>query len=100
MASSNRNVAEGFAYYALTSSIYKRWIAKVHEVSFHKKAHGLESSCRSADIFIIAILTRVARQMKLRNVHGTIVKVSTNSTNEAKNDAKTADPLCVHSCRK
>ena len=27
---------------------------------------------------------------------GTIVKASTNSTKEAKNDAKTADALCAH----
>jgi hypothetical protein len=36
MAATNRSVAEGFAYYALTRSIYKRWIAKGHEISFPK----------------------------------------------------------------
>lgn len=36
MVASNRNLAQGFAYYALTRSVYKRWIAKGHEVSFPK----------------------------------------------------------------
>jgi hypothetical protein len=36
MAASNRSIATGFAYYALTKSVYKRWIAKGHEVSFPK----------------------------------------------------------------
>jgi hypothetical protein len=36
MAASNRGLAQGFAYFALSKSIYKRWIAKGHEVSFPK----------------------------------------------------------------
>jgi hypothetical protein len=36
MAASNRSLAQGFAYFALSKSIYKRWIAKGHEVSFPK----------------------------------------------------------------
>jgi hypothetical protein len=36
MAASNRGLAEGFAYFALSKSIYKRWIAKGHEVTFPK----------------------------------------------------------------
>lgn len=35
-AASSRGAAEGFAYYALTKSLYKRWVAKGHEVSFPK----------------------------------------------------------------
>ncbi len=36
MAASNRGLAQGFAYFALSKSIYKRWIAKGHEVTFPK----------------------------------------------------------------
>lgn len=36
MAASNRGLAQGFAYFALSKSVYKRWIAKGHEVSFPK----------------------------------------------------------------
>jgi hypothetical protein len=36
MAASNRGLAQGFAYFAVSKSIYKRWIAKGHEVSFPK----------------------------------------------------------------
>jgi hypothetical protein len=36
MAASNRSLAIGFAYFGLSKSIYKRWIAKGHEVSFPK----------------------------------------------------------------
>ncbi len=36
MAASSRSIAQGFAYYALTRSVYKHWIAKGHEVSFPK----------------------------------------------------------------
>lgn len=32
----DRNMARGFAYYALGKSLYQRWIAKGHEVSFPK----------------------------------------------------------------
>jgi hypothetical protein len=36
MASSNRQFAQGFAYYALAKSVYKRWIAKGNEITFPK----------------------------------------------------------------
>jgi hypothetical protein len=36
MAASNRGLAQGFAYFAVSKSIYKRWIAKGYEVSFPK----------------------------------------------------------------
>jgi hypothetical protein len=36
MAASNRGLAQGFAYFAVSKSIYKRWIAKGHKVSFPK----------------------------------------------------------------
>lgn len=36
MASTNRSVAQGLAYFALAKSIYKRWIAKGSEISFPK----------------------------------------------------------------
>lgn len=36
LAVPNRNVARGFAFYALGKSLYRRWIAKGHEVSFPK----------------------------------------------------------------
>ncbi len=36
MAASNRGLAQSFAYFALSKSIYKRWIAKGHEVTFPK----------------------------------------------------------------
>ena len=34
MASGNRNLASGFAYFALSKSIYRRWIAKGNEAAF------------------------------------------------------------------
>ncbi len=34
MAASDRNVASGFAYYGLAKSVYKRWIARGHDVAF------------------------------------------------------------------
>jgi hypothetical protein len=36
MAASNRALAQGFAYFALSKSVYRRWIAKGHEVTFPK----------------------------------------------------------------
>jgi hypothetical protein len=36
MAASNRTLAQGFAYFALSKSVYRRWIAKGHEVTFPK----------------------------------------------------------------
>ncbi len=36
MATANINVASGFAYFALGKSVYRRWIAKGHEVDFPK----------------------------------------------------------------
>jgi hypothetical protein len=36
MAVANRGVTQGFAYYALSKSIYKRWIAKGNELTFPK----------------------------------------------------------------
>ncbi|HEY0760364.1 MAG TPA: hypothetical protein VGD59_14025, partial [Acidisarcina sp.] len=33
-ASGDRNVASGFAYFALSKSIYRRWIARGHETVF------------------------------------------------------------------
>jgi hypothetical protein len=36
MAASNRTLAQGFAYFALSKSVYRRWIAKGHEVTFSK----------------------------------------------------------------
>jgi hypothetical protein len=36
LASSNREVARGFAFFALGKSVYRRWIAKGNEVSFPK----------------------------------------------------------------
>jgi hypothetical protein len=34
MAASDRSVASGFAYYGLAKSIYRRWIARGHDVTF------------------------------------------------------------------
>ncbi|WP_158748093.1 hypothetical protein [Acidobacterium sp. S8] len=34
MATANRNVAMGFSYYALSKSVYKRWIAKGKQLTF------------------------------------------------------------------
>jgi hypothetical protein len=34
VAAANPNVSAGFAYFALSKSVYKRWIAKGHEVDF------------------------------------------------------------------
>jgi hypothetical protein len=34
LATSNRNVAQGFGFFALGKSVYRRWIAKGNEVSF------------------------------------------------------------------
>ncbi len=36
MATANRGVTQGFAYYALSKSIYKRWIARGSELTFPK----------------------------------------------------------------
>ncbi|HYK36524.1 hypothetical protein [Alloacidobacterium sp.] len=36
MASANKGVAMGFAYYALAKSVYKRWIARGSELTFPK----------------------------------------------------------------
>jgi hypothetical protein len=36
MATTNRNLAAGFAYFAVSKSVYRRWIAKGHEVDFPK----------------------------------------------------------------
>jgi hypothetical protein len=36
MATADRNIAQGFAYYALSKSIYKRWIARGSELTFPK----------------------------------------------------------------
>lgn len=36
MASANAEVGRGFAYFALSKSIYYRWIARGHEVQFPK----------------------------------------------------------------
>jgi hypothetical protein len=36
MATANRGVAQGFAYYALSKSVYKRWIARGKELTFPK----------------------------------------------------------------
>ena len=36
MAASDRNVAAGFAYYGLAKSIYRRWIARGHNVTFSR----------------------------------------------------------------
>jgi hypothetical protein len=36
MATANRGVTQGFAYYALSKSVYKRWIAKGSELTFPK----------------------------------------------------------------
>jgi hypothetical protein len=36
MAASNRTLAQGFAYFALSKSVYRRWIAKGREVTFPK----------------------------------------------------------------
>jgi hypothetical protein len=36
MATANRDLASGFAYFALSKSVYRRWIAKGHEVDFPK----------------------------------------------------------------
>ena len=36
MAAANRNVSQGFAYYALAKSVYKRWIARGSELTFPK----------------------------------------------------------------
>jgi hypothetical protein len=36
MASANAAVGRGFAYFALSKSIYYRWIARGHEVQFPK----------------------------------------------------------------
>jgi hypothetical protein len=34
MAASDRSIASGFAYYGLAKSIYRRWIARGHDVTF------------------------------------------------------------------
>jgi hypothetical protein len=36
MTTANRGVTQGFAYYALSKSVYKRWIAKGSELTFPK----------------------------------------------------------------
>lgn len=36
LASSNRQLAQGFAYFALSKSVYKRWISKGKEITFPK----------------------------------------------------------------
>jgi hypothetical protein len=36
MATANRGIAQGFAYYALSKSVYKRWIARGSELTFPK----------------------------------------------------------------
>lgn len=36
IASANRNVASGFAYYALAKNVYRRWIARGKDVTFPK----------------------------------------------------------------
>ncbi len=46
MAASDRNVAAGFAYFGFAKSVYKRWIARGHDVAF---AHDTRISIELAE---------------------------------------------------
>jgi len=49
MASSDRSIGAGFAYYGLAKSIYRRWIARGHDVTFARDTR-MEIELRNVEI--------------------------------------------------